>query len=280
MPESPSTFLSTWWSGWRHAGLGSPGAQPTGDGLLGFLGYAFLGAMGLMRTVLILGTIPVGALGAWRLAKPIGSARASVASFAVYLAIPVPYNALASGSWTGLLVYAISPWMLLALGRASGAAPFGPAGADPAEPAAQLRKRSLLSLVLGLGLGLAVVAVLVPFVVVLVVVIAGGAHDRLDPVLPDRRPRSHAAGGPRRRRARRGPEPAVDARPGDRPVAVGVHRRHRQLGRRAAEPRRDPPVRDRAVGCPSARLGVPARRCPARSSSDGRGASSGPCGRG
>ena len=93
-----------------------------------------------------------------------------MASFAVYLAIPVPYNALASGSWSGLLVYALSPWMLLALGRASGAAPFGPANADPDEPAARLVRRPLIGVVLGLGLGLALVATLVPFVVVLLVV--------------------------------------------------------------------------------------------------------------
>lgn len=172
MPSSPSVFLQTWWSGWRHAGLGSPGAQPTGDGLLGVLGYLFLGALGLLRTVLILGTVPIGALGAWRLARPIGSARASVASFAVYLAIPVPYNAIAEGSWSGLLVYALSPWLLLALGRASGAAPFGPANAAPDEPAAHLRKRSPLRLVLGLGLALAAVATLVPFVIVLAVAVA------------------------------------------------------------------------------------------------------------
>lgn len=172
MPSSPSVFVQTWWSGWRHAGLGSPGAQPTGDGLLGVLGYLFLGALGLLRTVLILGTVPVGAVGAWRLAKPIGSARASVASFAVYLAIPVPYNAIAEGSWSGLLVYALSPWLLLALGRASGAAPFGPAGASPDEPSAHLRKWSPLRLVLGLGLALAVVATLVPFVIVLAVAVA------------------------------------------------------------------------------------------------------------
>jgi GT2 family glycosyltransferase len=172
MPSSPSVFTETWWSGWRHAGLGSAGAQPTGDGLLGVLGYLFLGALGLLRTVLILGTVPVGALGAWRLAKPIGSTRASVASFAVYLAIPVPYNAIAEGSWSGLLVYALAPWLLLALGRASGAAPFGPAGAAPDERAAHLRKRSPLHLILGLGLGLAVVATLVPFVIVVAVAVA------------------------------------------------------------------------------------------------------------
>jgi GT2 family glycosyltransferase len=171
-PDGPGDLLSTWWAGWRSAGLGSPGPQPTGDGVLGVLGYLFLGATGLLRTVLILGLVPLGAVGAWRMAKPIGSARASVAAFAVYLAIPVPYNALAVGSWSGLVAYALAPWMLLALGRASAAAPFGPANADPDEPAAATTRRSLPRLVLGLGLALALATLLVPISLVLVVVVA------------------------------------------------------------------------------------------------------------
>lgn len=171
-PDGPGRFFETWWSGWRRAGLGAPGAQPTGNGLLGVLSVLFLGATGLLRTVLIVGAIPLGAFGAWRLAKPLGSPRASVTAFAVYLAIPVPYNALASGSWSGLVVYALSPWALLALGRASGAAPFGPVGADPNEPAAAIARRSPLRVVLGLGLGVALVASLAPFVVVVLIAMA------------------------------------------------------------------------------------------------------------
>ena len=172
-PDGPGDLIAAWWSGWRTAGLGSAGSQPTGDALVGVLGYLFLGATGLLRTVLIVGMIPLGAIGAWRLAKPLGSSRASVTAFAVYLAIPVPYNALARGSWSGLLVYAFSPWMLLALGRASGAAPFGPVGAAPDEPAAARPRISPLRVALGLGLGLALVATLVPFAVVLLAATAG-----------------------------------------------------------------------------------------------------------
>ncbi|MCB0978671.1 MAG: glycosyltransferase [Acidimicrobiales bacterium] len=167
-PSSPGTFLSTWTSGWRPAGLGSPGPQPTAYGLLTVASYVFLGATGLLRDVLIIGCIPIGALGAWRLARPIGSARASVAAFAVYLAIPVPYNALASGSWSGLLMYAASPWLLLLLGRATGVAPFGPVHAERGESFHGSMRRKPLALILGLGLLLGVVGAFVPFVVVVV----------------------------------------------------------------------------------------------------------------
>jgi GT2 family glycosyltransferase len=161
---SPHDLASAWWSGWHRTGLGGPDAQPTGYGILAILGYVSFGAMGVLRKLLVLGLIPVGALGAWRMARPIGSTRASVTSFAVYLAIPVPYNALARGSWSGLLVYAICPWLLLALGRASGLAPFGPKLAVEGEPSRP--RRRLVGLVLGMGIALALVASLVPFVLV------------------------------------------------------------------------------------------------------------------
>lgn len=172
-PATPKPLFEAWWSGWRRSGLGSAGAQPGGYALLGVLGTVSFGAMRLLRVVLVLGTIPLGALGAWRLARPIGSARASVASFVVYLAIPVPYNALARGSWSGLLLYAISPWLLLAFGRASGLAPFGERGVAAPVPARNRRpKRRVVGLILGLGLALALVASLVPFVIVVALAMA------------------------------------------------------------------------------------------------------------
>lgn len=171
-PDSPGDLLGSWASGWRRGGLGGSGAQPTAYGLLGMAGYLSFGAMGLLRSVLILATIPVGAFGAWRLARPIGSTRASIASLIVYLAIPVPYNALATGSWSGLTLYAAAPWVLLSLGRASGLAPFGPRHANPTERAASLPRRRLVPLILSLGLLLGVVAAFVPVAVALVVVMA------------------------------------------------------------------------------------------------------------
>ncbi|MBA3281872.1 MAG: glycosyltransferase family 2 protein [Acidimicrobiia bacterium] len=171
-PNDPQSLTQAWWSGWRRAGLGAEGAQPTGYGLLGVLGYLSFGAMGLLRSVLVIGAIPVGALGAWQLARPIGSARSSVAAFAVYLALPVPYNALARGSWSGLLLYAASPWILLAMGRATGIAPFGPALAADGERAAGSPRRRAAPLLFGFGLLIAVVAAFVPFVIVIVAALA------------------------------------------------------------------------------------------------------------
>ena len=76
-----------------------------------------------MRQVLASSLLPIGILGAWRLARPIGSLRAGIAAFVVYAAVPVPYNALARGSWGGLVAYAVAPWVVLQLARASQLAP-------------------------------------------------------------------------------------------------------------------------------------------------------------
>ncbi|MEJ7583090.1 MAG: hypothetical protein WKF43_03190, partial [Acidimicrobiales bacterium] len=83
----------------------------------------------------------------WRLARPVGSLRAWVASLVVYAAIPVPYNALARGSWGGLVLYAVSPWLLLRLARTSRLAPFAPTvhPADPPGPSMRRPRKALRS---------------------------------------------------------------------------------------------------------------------------------------
>ncbi len=166
-PDSPTALWRGWTSGWWPAGLGSTAPAPTGLGLLGGAGWLMAGATGLLRKVLILGLLPVGALGAWRLARPLGSLRSAVAALVVYAAIPVPYNALARGGWGGLALYAAAPWLLLQLARASQLAPFGRADlvADSPEAAAAPPSRPVRRQVLSTGLLLAFVGAFVPFVV-------------------------------------------------------------------------------------------------------------------
>lgn len=169
-PDSASDFFRTYFSGWRNGGLGSPGPQPGAHGLLGLASYLFLGATSVLRTTLIIALVPIGAFGAWRLARPIGSPRASVAAFAVYLVLPVPYNALANGSWSGLALYASSPWVLLLLARISGIAPYGPTHQDPDDR--PVRARRLTPLVLSLGLLVGVVGAFVPVMFIIASLLA------------------------------------------------------------------------------------------------------------
>jgi GT2 family glycosyltransferase len=161
----PVDLLREWASGWRTAGLGSEAPNPTLFGAIGVLGGIFGGAMGLLRTVLTIGLIPLGALGAYRLARPIGSRHAQIAALLVYVALPVPYNALAEGRWGVLALYAAAPTLLHQLALASRLAPFG---SFEGRAWARLRQRTARQLVLSVGLVTAAVALVLPVVVAIV----------------------------------------------------------------------------------------------------------------
>jgi len=125
LPESPVGLLREFASGWRTAGLGSETPAPLAFALLGIGGSVFLGGMGLLHKVLVLGMVPLGILGMFRLATPLGSWRSRLVATVLYAAVALPYDALARGRWSGLVAYAAMPFVLSRLLRASGMAPFG-----------------------------------------------------------------------------------------------------------------------------------------------------------
>jgi hypothetical protein len=170
-PDDPIDLVRNWVSGWSSAGLGSQAPNPTAFGLLGGLGFVFLGAMGVLQKVLVLGLLPLGALGAWRLMAPTGSRGARVVALIVYVAVPVPYNALAEGRWAGLALYAAAPWILARLARVTAVEPFSVFDPDTRIGVALRARRQHL---LALGVILAVTAMLVPAVALIVVVVALG----------------------------------------------------------------------------------------------------------
>ena len=43
---------------------------------------------------MVIATIPIGAVGVWRLVRPIGGGRSRAVAFLVYLSMPLPYDAL------------------------------------------------------------------------------------------------------------------------------------------------------------------------------------------
>ncbi len=118
--ESPVELFGAWFSTWREAGLGSDGFAPTAYGILGVAGSLLFGAMGLTRTVLLLGLVPFGAVGLWRLLAPTGSRRVQIVGLAAFVAMPLPYNALANGVWSALALYATLPWICLWLAKVVG----------------------------------------------------------------------------------------------------------------------------------------------------------------
>ena len=169
-------MLSRWVSGFQTAGLGSTASAPTGFGLFGFLGVVLLGAVGLLRHILILGLLPLGTFAMWRLTRPVGSRRARVVSTVAYVAVPLASNAMSHGDWPGLVAFAVVPMMLSQLFAASMIAPFGAVGGDPGPG---VHDRPLLHRIVILGLITALAAMISPVLlaaplVLAVVLLIGG----------------------------------------------------------------------------------------------------------
>lgn len=121
------SWTSTWhhlFSGWQSAGLGSGSPATPAYAVLGFIGIPLFGATGLVQTVLVLGCLPVGALGVSRLLRPLCPPRGRLIGALAYLGLPLVYNALAQGRWDGMVAFAAAPWIVARLARASGLAPF------------------------------------------------------------------------------------------------------------------------------------------------------------
>jgi GT2 family glycosyltransferase len=175
LPSRPWPLLAEWLSGWRRAGLGSEAPQPTAYGLLGTAGTLLLGSMTMLRRLLVLVPLLLGPIGAARLVRPTGSRRAPWVAALTYAAIPLPYDALATGRWTGLLAWSLTPWILGGLLRSSGDEPFRPArAATPPWWSAPLTV-GLATAVLAAALPL---AALLPLGLALVLVVSGFAVGR------------------------------------------------------------------------------------------------------
>ncbi len=152
--------FSLWFSNWWITGIGHEATNPTALGITGFLGIFFFGSMGLLRLVLTLGMIPLGAVGIWNFLKPFNSPWIRVTGTSIYLASPAPYKALSSGSWSGLIMYGALPWLLVFLAQAGMISPFGPVGGPRGTgvlPSNWLRET------LGLGILIGFMIAFVPF---------------------------------------------------------------------------------------------------------------------
>lgn len=166
----PGDLFDRYLSGWRTVGLGSASPAPTVFGLLSGAGALFLGAMGTLRRVVLLGSLLLGLVGGYRLLRPTGSRHAQAVGLVVYGAIPLGLDAIADARWGSLTVYAAAPWLLAQLARAAGWAPFGPVGG---EPGPSVRPHRHVARIAAVGLLLAVVSAVDPAVLPLTAVVVG-----------------------------------------------------------------------------------------------------------
>lgn len=150
-----SSWAGTWhqfFASWQPAGVGTTAPGSPAFAALGALGTVLLGGMGLAEKVLVLGCIPVGAWGVSRLLAPFGSRRARLVGAASYLGLPLVYDALAHGRLDGMVAFALAPWVLSALMRATSLDPYDTAvGRHSRQP----RRAQLLGLGVVLAIGIA-----------------------------------------------------------------------------------------------------------------------------
>jgi GT2 family glycosyltransferase len=127
-------------SGWQSAGVGTTAPASPAFGIVGITGTVLFGAMGTLQRVLLLGCIPLGAWGVSRFMRPLVSSRARLVAVICYLGLPLPYGALGTGRWDGLVAYAAFPFIARRLARAAGVAPYAvePGPAWRSRPAGQV----------------------------------------------------------------------------------------------------------------------------------------------
>ena len=112
LPSQTGELFSQWFSSLQTGGLGRDGFSSIALGALGIFSSLLFGAMGLARTLMILGMIPLGAFGIVRLLRSFGSRRVGWVGAAVYISLPLPYNAVAKGAWSALVLYGLLPWII------------------------------------------------------------------------------------------------------------------------------------------------------------------------
>ncbi len=171
LPANPMDLVRSWWHGWRPTGTGVATTGPDALAFLGVVARVVPGSDNLIWTAVVLAALPVGALGVWRLVRPVGGGRSRAAAVLTYLAVPLPYDALREGRLAPLAVYATLPWIAHRLAEAQGVVPYGHRGGDPGPGT---RIRDMGSDILLTGLVVAAAIAVDPTVVVVLPVLVGG----------------------------------------------------------------------------------------------------------
>lgn len=172
----PDELWAAYMSGWREVGMGASGLGSFAFGILGAASTLALAATGLVRQVLVLGLIPLGMWGMWRLARPVAGPTASLGAVVLFGLNPLPYDSLAQGRWDTLVVYASLAWLVLLVLRLSGTQAYRHRRTQQfqtfrlVEGAQQ--PTTLVARTAGLALLLIVVVPFEPLVLVLVVLVS------------------------------------------------------------------------------------------------------------
>lgn len=109
---------------WQSSGLGSTAPGHPGYVVLFLLALLSLGHVGFIMRVLLLASLPVGAIGVSRLVAPVSSGRARILAAAAFLACGLGINAISAGSVSTTVSLGAMPFLIKRVLRLSRTAPF------------------------------------------------------------------------------------------------------------------------------------------------------------
>lgn len=148
------SWTGTWhrlFSSWTPAGVGSGAAGSPAFGVLGIAGTVLFGRMGLLTRGALLLSLPLGAVGVYRLLARVGSRRARVVGAIAYGLLAIGPNLIATGRLDVLASLALLPFVISRMLRVAGVAPFAgrPAHEEPTGPTAWRATRTGQLVLLG-----------------------------------------------------------------------------------------------------------------------------------
>jgi GT2 family glycosyltransferase len=116
------SLWSTFTSPWRYTMVGSRTPATPAFALMSVLSTVVLGHVSLARTIVVVGALPLGGWGAFRLVRTLTASQLSaVVAATAYLANPVSRDAVARGELGPLVCFALAPFVFHALVRATAA---------------------------------------------------------------------------------------------------------------------------------------------------------------
>ena len=113
------SLWATFTSPWRYTMLGAHASATPAFGLMSVLSTVLFGHGALARTLVVAGSLPLGAWGAYRLVRVLtGAPLPAVVTATAYAANPVGRAAIGRGDLGPLVCYALAPLIILAIVRA------------------------------------------------------------------------------------------------------------------------------------------------------------------
>ncbi len=119
-----ASWWHEWWTGAGPGALASSAFAAPGLLFMALVGVISFGSANVAVHLLVLVPLALGPLGVYLATRQFGSLKGRVAATVLYAALPIPYNAMSQGHWSGLVAYAAAPWVISALSRLGGQPPY------------------------------------------------------------------------------------------------------------------------------------------------------------